>query len=145
MIYFRPSEFGEWWALMDQDLLSKLDDFRQAWGYPVLISPVAGALGRHNGPDGNSMHNVDKWEKVRAVDVFPQVPDGKGKFRAMRRDDDRMRAYDIAKAVGFTGIGIYADTMPGNMVHLDNRDGTHVATWSRVAGQYKAISEVLMS
>ena len=69
MKYFRPTEFREWWELMSIDLLEVLDDFRDIWGAPVMISPHADALGRHGGRDDLSQHNVDKWGEVRAADL----------------------------------------------------------------------------
>ena len=35
--YFSRSEFGIWWPLMSQDLLQKLDLFREKWGAPVVV------------------------------------------------------------------------------------------------------------
>lgn len=140
LTYFSPREFGEWWSKMAPDLLLKLDGFRHEWDGPVIISPVDGALGRRGGASG-SMHNVDKWDLVRAVDVFPGFLVS-GRIAFIHNQDQRRRAYSVARAIGFTGIGIYTDTRPGNMLHLDNRDG-HLATWSRVAGKYLGIDEVL--
>lgn len=133
--YFSASEFGVWYPLMNRDLLLKLDDFRERWGRPVSISGNKHALGRHD--DSESQHNVTRWGEVRAVDVFP---DG------MNTAAERERAFEIAKEVGFTGIGLYTDTSAGNMLHVDVREPKsqgHVATWSRVAGEYGLISEVL--
>lgn len=141
--HFAPDEFGEWWPDMSTDLLKKLDRFRELWGYPVEISPVDGSRGRHNGPDGHSMHNIDRWGVVRAVDVFPKVPDGKGGYRYMQTVKERQEAYATARVVGFTGIGLYVDTHPGNLLHVDNRPGEHVATWSRVNHEYLGLDEVL--
>ena len=30
--HFKPSEFGLWYPLMNAELLTKLDAFREAWG-----------------------------------------------------------------------------------------------------------------
>ena len=133
--YFSASEFGVWYPLMNRDLLLKLDAFRERWGRPVAISGNAAALGRHD--DSESQHNVTRWGEVRAVDVFPE---------GMNSAAERQRAFDIAKAVGFTGIGLYTDTSAGNMLHVDVREPKshgYVATWSRVAGEYGSIYEVL--
>lgn len=144
LTHFSPSEFGLWWPLMNADLLTKLDAFREAWGAPVQISPADGGLGRHLGSEGGSQHNVDKWGEVRAVDVFPMIQVRPGEYRYMNSQADRQRAFDTAKQVGFTGIGLYTDTQPGDMLHVDTREGNRVATWSRVAGNYKGINEVLV-
>lgn len=143
--HFAPGEFGLWWPLMNADLLIKLDAFRDAWGGPVKISAANGGIGRHQGREGNSQHNVDKWGEVRAVDAFPMVQVRPGEYRYMDSEADRARAFNTAKKVGFTGIGLYTDTKPGNMLHVDTRDsGGRVALWSRVAGNYKSIYEVLV-
>ncbi|WP_428398401.1 hypothetical protein [Marinobacter salarius] len=136
--YFQPSEFGPWWPMMNRELLFKLDEFRHRWGAPVIISPANGSLGRHQGGGGESQHNVDAWGEVRAVDVFPKV-----NGRYMTRAADRRRAYEIAREVGFTGVGLYTDTQPGNMLHVDVRNGNRVATWSRVGGDYLDIGQVV--
>lgn len=136
--YFEPSEFGPWWPQMSRDLLFKLDEFRHRWGAPVIISPAEGSLGRHQGHAGESQHNVDAWGQVRAVDVFPKVSG-----RYITKAAERRRAYEIAREVGFTGIGLYTDTTPGNMLHVDVRGGNRVATWSRVGGDYLDIGQVV--
>lgn len=135
LAHFTANEFGSWWPRMDEELLLKLDAFRAMWGDIVRISPVPGAIGRED--DSNSYHNVRKHGRVKAVDVFPMR-----KGRYLHRETDRFRMLTVAKQAGFTGIGIYTDTAPGNMLHLDVRPGV-VATWSRVAGEYKSIDEVL--
>jgi hypothetical protein len=143
LTYFKASEFGIWWPLMNADLLLKLDAFRERWGAPVVISSAQGALGRHAGGDNSSQHNVDKWGEVKAVDVFPMVSDGEGGYRYMSTASERQRAYDVALAVGFNGIGLYTDTKPGDMLHVDVRDAAQVALWSRVEGDYFGIQQVL--
>lgn len=139
--YFKPSEFGLWYPLMSNELLQKLDDFRTAWGAPVIVSAAHGAIGREDSGD-SSQHNVTKWGEVRAIDVFPLLPNGK----YISSESDRTRAYQVAKQVGFTGIGLYTDTTPGNMLHVDVRKDKapgNPATWSRVAGKYLGIGEVV--
>jgi len=120
--YFTASEFGLWWPLMSKDLLLKLDAFREAWGAPVALSPAQGGIGRED--NSNSQHNVSLWREVRAVDVMPE---------GMNTAADRSRAVAIAKAVGFTGIGIYPDWNPRAGLHLDVRKPEtpgYVATWA---------------
>ena len=71
-------------------------------------------------------------------------PEGR---RGIVTSAERQRAYEVAKKVGFTGIGLYTDTRPSNMVHLDvraDRRPGDPAKWSRVAGDYRAITEVLV-
>jgi len=133
LIWFEPDEFGDWWPMMSPDLLRKLDEFRERLGVPVMISPAAGSLGRNLGMFDLSQHNVDLWGEVRAVDIMPVGV-------------DLETAYDAARAVGFTGVGLYPDWSPYPGLHLDVRPGP-VALWSgwRVNGeqQYRGIGEAL--
>ena len=138
--YFTPSEFGVWWPLMSTDLLKRLDLFRELMGSKVIISPVNGALGRHGG-DSTSQHNVDMWGEVRAVDVFPTID---GKF--ITTEAQRQIVYENARKAGFSGIGLYTDTQPGNMLHVDVRESNtrhNPALWARVEHSYVSIGEVV--
>ncbi len=119
MNYFSASEFNGWYDKVSEKQLKCLNLFRHYWGAPVSISPVNGAVGRHGGKS-KSMHNVDRYKKVRATDVFP-----KGLTA-----DTLQKAYDCAKKAGFTGIGVYTEARPSIMLHLDTRDGARVAKWS---------------
>lgn len=123
---------------MSRELLEKLYLFRFEWGRPVVISPHSGGIGRQD--ESQSQHNALAWGEVRAVDVFPVVGSG-----YIRSPVDRYRAYDLARRAGFTGIGLYTDTKPGNMVHLDVREDRppgSPALWSRVQREYLPIGEV---
>lgn len=145
--YFKPEEFRDWYDRMSPELLQKLDAFRAEWGAPVVVSSAHGGLGRHGGEHDESQHNVDKWGEVRAIDVFPKIETAPGVFRWMETADERQRAYQVAKSVGFTGIGLYTDTRPGNMLHVDVRRGRlsgQPATWSRVGGSYLGLGEVFV-
>lgn len=77
------------------------------------------------------------WGEVRAVDIFPKVGG-----RYIETTEELERAYEIAKAVGFSGIGVYTDTQPGHMLHVDVRS-SRGTIWSRIAGSYKYGSEGL--
>lgn len=139
--YFTPSEFGLWWPMIAADLLIALDAFREAWGRPVHVSPVDGAIGRNGGEGDSSQHNFDRWGEVRAIDFFPEGIDEPG---------GRERAYQIAVAVGFTGIGLYRDTQfkgtPWTMMHGDVRVDEvpgDPAKWSRIDGEYLGINEAI--
>ena len=130
---FSPKEFGIWWALMNPDLLTRLDDFRDRLGFPVSISTAPGAIGRHTG-NPSSQHHVTRG-KIAAVDVMPHWPLGgtKGELR---------QAYNLAVELGFTGVGLYPDWSPRPGLHLDVRDDRQAgnpATWSgiKVAGVQK--------
>ena len=133
--HFQPWEFRTWFADMSPELLTKLDKFRELWGQPVAISSHADGLGRHLGSSDTSQHNVDKWGEVRAVDVFPQGLNAQTKAFAIQ----------CAKRAGFTGYGLYSDTSPGWMMHLDvrsDRSAVNPATWARVGGNYVGIEVV---
>ncbi|WP_162558537.1 hypothetical protein [Saliniradius amylolyticus] len=139
--HFAPSEFGAWYPLMNSELLQKLDALREELGSPIHVSPVNGALGRHGGSGDHSQHNVDMWGEVRAIDVFPTL---NGEY--ITTAQQRQTVYDAARKVGFTGIGLYTDTQPGNMLHVDVRTDkteSQPALWSRVGGDYMGIGEVL--
>jgi len=139
--YFTASEFRLWWPLMSNDLLLKLDLFRAAWGRPVHVSPVIGAIGRNDGDGDTGQHNFDMWQEVRAIDVFPEGIDEFG---------GRERAYQIAKEIGFTGIGLYRDThfkgILWTMLHVDVRVDEVAgdpAKWSRIDGAYLGLNEAI--
>lgn len=123
--YFKATEFGPWWPLMDPELVRGLDEFRHRVGQPVIISPAAGALGRPGA--GDSQHNHLRWGLVRAADVM--VPN------AMPADLNRL--YEIAVSVGvFSGIGLYRDWRPWPGLHLDtrvDRKPARPATWAGLA------------
>jgi hypothetical protein len=130
MQHFSPAEFREWWEFMDVDLLTKLDLFRERWGKPIMISPVDGALGREAG-ESLSYHNITRYGQVRAVDIFPSG----------LTPDNAALAVSIAESVGFGGIGLYTDTKPSMMMHLDNRSGS--ARWARVNKKYVGINNAI--
>jgi len=111
MKHFKPEEFRGSWEYMNQDLLDMLDEYRETLGFPVVISPHPDALGRTLSPDHpnyGSMHNITKYGACRAADVMPYCP---------TLED----AYNAAREIGFTGIGLYPDWSPHFGVHLDNR------------------------
>ena len=130
--YFKPSEFGAFYTFINNDLLLKLDMFREKWGKPVIVSGAKGAIGRHD--DSSSQHNIDLFGETRAIDLFPA---------GMDNISERQRALAIAKQVGFTGIGIYTDTKPSNLLHVDVRKTENVALWARVGGEYVSITQVV--
>lgn len=143
--FFEPSEFQGWWDQLNPELLDKLNRFRELWGMPVVVSSDPHAVGRHNGRGDVSQHNVDQWGEVRAVDVFPTVETRNGRAW-VKTIAQRERAFRLATEAGFTGIGIYTDTAPGNMLHLDVRQDRaegDPATWSRIAGNFWGIDQVL--
>jgi hypothetical protein len=143
LTYFTRAEFGVWWFFMSPKLLKKLDGFRHNWGYPVEISKHADAIGREIG-ESLSQHNISRWGEVRAIDVFPMLPNDAGGFRYINTKSELKAAYDLALSMGFTGVGVYLDTVAGYMLHLDVRETESVATWSRIDGEYLAAGEAFV-
>jgi len=133
MRHFQPSEFREWFDRMSPRLLEVLDEFRELWGQPVTISPHPDALGRMMDQGQASQHNFNQWGEVRAADIFPKGMIGSADFA---------RAYNLAKQAGASGIGVYTDTRPGPMLHLDVRiDKTpaNPARWARIKDDGESI------
>jgi len=123
MHFFKPAEFQGHYERLNPKLKEYLDEFRRQWGRPIRISPAPKAVGR---TDGNSQHNYMRWGDVRAVDVMPDGLIGRS---------DAIRAVQLAKDIGFTGIGVYPDWRPSSGMHLDVRDGRErgkPATWGGV-------------
>lgn len=139
--YFELEEFKGWDKQASIVLLKTIDLFRNEWGKPVTISPHPNALGRYKGPNKRGCHNINYWGELLALDFFPRVMRG-NVLGYMETAKERRRAFEIAKAVGFSGIGIYTDTKPGNMMHGDIRPGP-IATWSRINGNYLDIQQAL--
>lgn len=124
--HFTTESFRGWGFVMSVRLLILLDAFRGQWGHPVIASPAKGAIGRHNGPDGTSQHNIDRWGEVRAIDIMPYN---------MNTEDDAREAVNKALGVGFTGVGIYPDWQPMPGMHVDvrtTRNADNPATWAGI-------------
>ncbi|MEQ3744860.1 MAG: hypothetical protein ABNH53_01315 [Henriciella sp.] len=142
--YFTASEFGFWADYMDAGTLKRLDAFRREWGAPVHISPVDGALGRRMPHHRKSMHNVTRWGKVLAIDIFPEGLVGQ---------KDMLRAVRLALKVGFRGVGAYPDWRFGahtGGLHVDSRDIPQIwpdwrppALWGRYGREYGPIDAAL--
>lgn len=140
--YFQASEFGGWYDQLSLELLLKLDVFRHLWGAQVAVSRAPGAVGRRDFSE--SQHNINLWGEVRAVDLFPMCIHSD--TRHCTQANDRLRMFNVARRAGFTGIGLYTDTHPGNMLHVDVRKDRQVsapATWAREKKEYVAITKVL--
>ena len=139
--YFKNNEFQGWFDFLHPELLPKLDAFREGWGAPVMISPAPGAVGRRAPSSVKSQHNVTLWGTTRAVDIMPI---------GMKTKADFKKAVEIAKLVGFSGIGVYPDWSPQPGLHVDVRPGRaqgQPALWSafKVNGrqEYFAIDKAL--
>lgn len=143
MQYFKPAEFREWYNDMSPRLLTLLDVLRFTLGRDkkIVISPHKDALGRRLGPTSQSLHNVDVWGEVMAADFFcPWI----------RYEDEVRHVFNRMRELGFTGVGVYADTQfngkPLPMFHGDVRPTEKMgapATWGRVAGQYVSVNQAI--
>jgi len=126
--HFSPSEFRGW--SMCALLVAMLDELRDRSGYSIQISPVNGAIGRHAGITSHSEHNVDVQpnHEVRGIDVLVR-----NKGEALTKSQ-ATKFIALAKAIGFTGIGVYPYWNPIPGFHLGcrrlNKEGQ--ATWGDV-------------
>ena len=134
LVYFKPQEFvrngHNWFDLMDERLLVCVDILRHQWSEfreidsPIRISAHPDALGRRMGRDRLSDHNIDKWGRVRAMDVMPEgLEDDPGAFRM------------LAASCGITAYGLYPHWQPSAGVHLGMRSGVKMgvpAVWGAI-------------
>jgi uncharacterized protein YcbK (DUF882 family) len=94
---------------MDPDFLLKIDQLRELWGEPLVISSGARCLWWNEMVGGvpSSKHLLG-----HASDILVSKK-------------DRTRFIDLAEKVGFTGLGVY-----DHFIHLDigpaRKWGTHV-------------------
>ena len=147
MIYakhFSQEKFRDCAEDMSPRLVTMLDVLRFRLGSPVEISGSKYALGRDLGRDDLSEHNIDHWGEVLAVDCFVR-----GVYNRAQAD---AVAYE-AKAIGFTGIGVYSDTHnnygePQVMFHFGVRPNELMgspATWGRVDHDYTTLTAAIQS
>lgn len=138
---FKESEFREWAALMNPGLQVRLDILRHRIGKAVIVSGNPYALGRY-AADSASEHNVDYWGSVLAADCF---------VNGVYTREESEGVVHEAVNLGFTGIGVYADTRNNKgewqvMFHLGVRPTRNMgdpATWGRVNGTYVSLDEAL--
>lgn len=139
--YFSPDEFRDWFTSMSPRLLFLQDSLRHQLGAAITVSPHPRALGRENGPDDTSQHNIDRWGEVRANDVFV---DG------VTCRNTANRVIGVAMRTGFTGIGFYPDWDPSPGFHFDVRVSERPgepALWGMVddgEGQYQVSLETAL-
>ena len=147
MIYaqhFSQEEFRDWAEDMSPRLITMLDVLRFRLGGPIAISGSEYALGRNLGRGAMSAHNIDEWGEVLAVDCFIRGVYNRAQAEAV--------VYE-AKAIGFTGIGVYSDTRNNKgqkqvMFHLDVRPNESMgspATWGRVNGKFTSLIAAVQS
>lgn len=142
--YFTADEFRCWADEMSPRLVTMLDVLRHMCGHPVEISDNDASLGRELGQGSQSTHNVDVWGQVLAADVF---------VSGVHYREQVEYVVDLARQIGFTGIGVYTDTSNNRgraqaMLHLDVRpthDMGQPATWGRVAGSWTTLIAAIQS
>ena len=103
-IHFQPSELackGSGALMVDEIALDRLDRLRDLWGKPLVINSGYRSPAHNRKVDGakNSQHLYG-----RAFDIST--------FGWSDEDYDAL--YELAKDVGFTGFGFYAD-----FLHVD--------------------------
>lgn len=136
--YFKTNEFRGQKRLVSPRLLVMLDVYRFMLDEKVMISPHKAAIGRE---DGTSQHNYRRYGEVRALDVMPE---------GIHTLEDAERSVEIARMIGFTGIGFYPhwdlDGNPENGLrpglHLDVREDrmpTNPSTWGGVKREGKQV------
>ncbi len=136
--YFDPDEFRDWFPSMSPRLLMLQDSLRHQLGRKIKVSPHPLALGRNNGEDDPSQHNIDRWGEVRANDVFVDDVTCRNTVN---------RVIGVAIRTGFTGIGFYPDWDPQPGFHFDVRTSARPgepALWGMVddgEGQYQVSLE----
>lgn len=130
--FFPEINYGQWSAQVDRYLKVKMNAYAERLtkaGYSVIPSPAPGAIGRLYGSK-TSQHYAGEGQLIRGIDVMlPAGPSLK-------------EAAQIAREVGFTGIGVYPNWKPFPGLHLDVRTGRssgNPATWARIGGEYVAI------
>jgi len=147
MIYaqnFSQEEFREWSDDMSPRLVTMLDVLRFRLGSAIEISASEYALGRNLGRNELSEHNIDEWGEVLAVDCFISGIYNRAQAEEVARE---------AKAIGFTGIGVYSDTHNNQgddqvMFHLGVRPTEMMgspATWGRVDHDYTSLMAAIQS
>lgn len=142
--HFAFEEFRDWADDMSPRLVTMLDVLRFMCGHPIEISGSDMALGRELGFSNESAHNIDRWGEVLAADVF---------VSGVYKREQVEGIVDLARKIGFTGIGVYSDTTNNYgeeqpMFHFDVRpteDMGSPATWGRVKGKYTTLMSAIQS
>lgn len=116
--YYGPEDLSRWENL-EFELVEKLDKLTGALGgqpFRILSTYRTEHENEKVGGAPQSQHLYG-----RAIDIV--VPGGYEKF------------LDLAKSVGFTGIGLYVNSKDVVSAHLDVRPTNRIATWGKVIGQ----------
>jgi hypothetical protein len=105
--FFRPAEFGDRADDIDPRTIYAADAMRARLGSPLTVSPVLGATARFGGNARSQHYAIGR--RATAVDLMP----------AMATLGDAYRAALGVQAIG--GVGLYPDTSPLPMIHIDTR------------------------
>ncbi len=116
--YFKNSEFGVWFPLMNPELLKGLDVFREALNSPIIVSPAHGSMGRLYNPASQHFPRP----LVNAIDVMIPKADLYEAYKTVRRIEI------------FSGIGVYPNWKPYKGFHLDMRESRDAGTPALWAG-----------
>lgn len=142
--HFSQPELREWADDMSPRLVTMMDVLRFMSGHPIEISLSPHALGRELGRNAESAHNIDHWGEVLAMDGF---------VSGVYYREQAEGIVDLARKIGFTGIGVYTDTRNNRgedqvMFHFDVRPTRNMgdpATWGRVGGKYTSLIAAIQS
>lgn len=119
LVYFTLNDFRGEWPFLAIELLRKLDRFAEAMaklGAKVVISPAPGSMMRWD------KEEEGEHKYGRAIDVMIIGP------------VTLEQSYEVAKNIGFSGIGVYPDWVPYKGLHLDIRNGRDPGNPAKWAG-----------
>lgn len=104
---------------IDARLVQALQCWRDLLGQPLRITPVLEGIYRTTGSPTSQHYAVGRLST--AIDIFPMAGSvGQAFLTALSID-------------AFRGVGLYLDTKPGFMIHVDVRQGDRIL-WVRTGG-----------
>ena len=106
MKYFTESEFNNF-EMMDENLLSMLDDLREAYGHPIKLTST------YRSPD----HPIEAKKSQPGAHASGRAVD------VLIKGADALKCIEIALQHGITGLGVkqHGDS---RFIHLDNLEAT---------------------
>lgn len=104
---------------VDARVVQALQVWRDLCGKPIALTPVPEGIFRTEGSPTSQHFAVGRLST--ALDVFPADP-----------REAYLHALDVE---AFRGIGLYLDTRPSQMMHVDVRSGKRIL-WVRDKGTY---------
>lgn len=136
LYHYSQSEFARdgvhWFHSINPRLLVTVDILRHQWSQyrgqstPIRISQHPKAIGRRDGLDERSDHNVDYWDEVNGLDLQPDR-------LVTQADAEKFR--DLATELMAGSIGLYPDWGPTPGFHIGFRARStpgHPALWGAV-------------